>query len=175
MIDNNEEDLLNGLENYLTRSLSFDSMRKILKTMFSYDRIRKITWNLFKLYPEFIEDEKMMVFNRLLKKFIGIFEFIEEDHTIFKNKINYNPYDKKKLSKSLKKWLRWYISLVEVLDTKANFKTIPIYIHIFVYHVPEFISKYNDLRGFTFLQVLQLQFITIYKFYGFTIYKGLKS
>ena len=29
------------------RLLSFDSMRKIFKTMFSYDRIRKITRNLF--------------------------------------------------------------------------------------------------------------------------------
>ena len=98
----------------------------------SFDGKKKISRNFFELFPELIEDEKMLVFNRLLKKTIGIFDFIEEDHTIFTNKINYNIYDKNKLSKSLKKWLRWYLSLVEVVDIKKNFKTIPIYSYICV-------------------------------------------
>lgn len=79
-----------------------------------------------------IEDEKMLVFNRLSNKIIGIFDFIEEDHTILRNNLNYNIYDINKLSKSLKKWLRWYLSLVEVVDIKKNFKTIPIYSYICV-------------------------------------------
>jgi hypothetical protein len=71
----------------------------------------------------------MLVFNRLSNKITGIFDFIEEDHTIFRNNLNYNIYDKNKLSKSLK---RWYLSLVEVVDIKKNFKTIHIYLYICV-------------------------------------------
>jgi chromosomal replication initiation ATPase DnaA len=48
-----------------------------------FDGKKKISRNFFDLFPELIEDEKMLVFNRLSNKIVGIFDFIEEDHTIF--------------------------------------------------------------------------------------------
>ena len=118
------------------RSLNYTSMLKIIKVMF-HDK------NLFKIYPEYESDEKMQKFDYVLKKFYNIHVYMKRDHSLPVEEPE-RVFNEEKLSKSLKKWLVKYLDLIE----KEN-QTIPVYVHIMVYHVPEFISKYKNLNLFS--------------------------
>jgi len=85
--------------------------------------------NLIDIFPEnFRNDEFLLTLNFLLKEFYDIFIFIKQDHT--------DNFDSADLKKRLIKWLEYCLRL----DQK-----ITPYIHIFVFHVPEFIQKYKNL------------------------------
>ena len=87
----------------------------------------------------FRNDTKLIIFNFILLEFYNLLKFIKLDHTDY--------FDKKTLSDRLKVWLK---ELIRCSDGQP----ITPYIHIFVFHIAEFIDIYKNFNLFSMLSRL---------------------
>ena len=123
---------------YKLRSLNQNERYKILIFMTEKK-------NLLSLFIEHRNDTKLILLNFVLIEFYKIHKFIKLDHT-------YN-FDEESLRTRLKSWLEKYIKCTD------GEKILP-YVHILVFHVPEFISEYKNLNYFSMQALEKLNFIT---------------
>ena len=108
------------------RSLYKGEREEILKKMFQDQ-------NLLDLFPfQFHNDETLLLLNFVLKEFYELNMFINMDHS--------EHFDEDSLRKRLIHWHSFY--------KKIEKRTTP-YVHIFVEHVPYFISKLKNLSNFS--------------------------
>jgi len=123
---------------YKLRSLNQNERYNILEFMTEEK-------DLLSLFPEHAGDAKLLLLNFVLVGFYMIHKFIGLDHT--------NNFNEESLRTRLKSWLERYIKCTE------GKKILP-YIHILVFHVPEFITKYKNLSYFSMQALEKLNSIT---------------
>ena len=124
------------------RTLNSNERLRILDRMFK-------TQAFLEILPEkHRTDETILTLNEILREFYDIFVFIKKDHTL--------NFDETSLRKRLKDWLKLYM--------KIESKITP-YIHIFVFHVPEFISIYKNLNLHTMQGLEKLNDVTKNNFF----------
>ena len=119
-------------ETYSLRSINQNERYKIMDCL-THKK------SLMQLFPEYKDDNKLKLFNFVFCEFYELHKFIKLDHTLY--------FDEDSLKTRLKNWLK---SFVRVTDGE---KLTP-YVHTFVFHVPEFITKFKNLNLFS-MQALE--------------------
>ena len=120
------------------RSLNKNEREKILNVLTE-------SKDLLELFNDHADDAKLVIFNFVLVEFYKFFIFIKQDHS--------ENFDKNLLIKKLKAWLKQYVRCTD------GEKLIP-YVHIFVFHVPEFIEVYKNLNLYSMQALEKLNSIT---------------
>ena len=119
------------------RSLNQDDRIKILK------QIQKKS--LYQLFPELKDHSKIKIMNFVLVEFYVLFTFVKKDHSV--------NFDAEDLTIKLKNWLKYFIKI-------NDGQKITPYLHIFVFHIPEFISVYKHLNLFSCQALEKLNSVT---------------
>ena len=120
------------------RSLNKNEREKILSVLTDKK-------DLLEVFSDHINDAKLIIFNFVLVDFYKLFLFIKKDHS--------ENFDKHLLTNRLKAWLEQYVRCTD------GEKLIP-YVHIFVFHVPEFIEVYKNLNLYSMQALEKLNSIT---------------
>ncbi len=123
------------------RSLNEPERLKILSTM-------KEKRDLLDVFG--FSDAKLSLFNYILIEFLNIYTFIKLDHT--KN------FDEEALREKLIKWLGYYLRCTD------NEKLTP-YLHILVFHIPQFITEYKNLSLYCMQALERLNSVTKRNFF----------
>ena len=86
----------------------------------------------------------------LFKKFKEIIWYLKLDFStdMYTNTFQ---FDKEELKVQLKEWRDFYLKLLKFHPTenKKNDEHMTPYIHIFVYHIPDLISKFHNLNAYS--------------------------
>lgn len=104
--------------------------------------------NLIQLYenmPNNQRDNSMLVLNFVFLEFNRLFAFLKKDHSV--------NFDKESLSVELKEWLRFYLKATQN-------KPITPYVHSFVFHIPDFIEKFQKLNSYSTQSLEHLNSVT---------------
>ena len=105
---------------------------------------------LASIFPlRFQEDATILSLSKLIPKF---FQYLNE----IKKTESFSTIKKRKLMKKLKNWLEIFVEIEP--------KITP-YIHIFVFHVPEFLELYPNLNQFSMQSLENKNHITKLNFY----------
>jgi len=101
--------------------------------------------DLLDLFYEHANDTKLIIFNFVMIEFYKLFMFVKSDHSV--------QFDIESLKNKLKYWGKQFVKCTD------GEKLTP-YLHIFIFHVPEFISVYKNLNLYSMQALEKLNWIT---------------
>ncbi len=120
------------------RSINKNEREQILKFLLEKK-------DLLDLFYEYKDDTKLVIFNFVMIEFYKLFMFVKSDHSEY--------FDAESLKNKLKFWGKQFVKCTD------GEKLTP-YVHVFIFHVPEFISVYKNINRYSMQALEKLNWVT---------------